>query len=55
MTRFALLAMALVLAGACASEGGDPATQDTATPVIAPAPADTMDTTAVDTMGTTTP
>ena len=44
MTRFALLAMVAVLAGACATDGGDAATQDTAAPVIAPAPADTGDT-----------
>lgn len=43
MTRLALLAMVAVLAGACAT-GDDAATQDTAAPVIAPAPADTGDT-----------
>lgn len=54
MTRFALLAMVLVLAGACATEGGDNATQDTSTPVVAPTPADTVDTLGQDTMRDTT-
>lgn len=42
MIRLSLLAMVVVLAGACATEGGDPAM-------------DTMDTTDVDTMPPSTP
>lgn len=59
MIRLALLAMVVVLAGACSTDGGDPATQDTTMPIIAPAPADTADTLGRDTMrdtsDTTTP
>ena len=58
MTRLALLAMVLVLAGACAPESGDNATQDTTNPVVAPTPSDSdtvsRDTTR-DTSDTTTP
>lgn len=59
MIRLALLAMVVVLAGACSTEGGDPATQDTTMPVIAPAPdhmADTLGRDMMrDTSDTTTP
>ena len=55
MTRLALLAMVVVLAGAC-STADDASTQDTAASVIAPAPdslrdslRDTADTTRRDT------
>ena len=44
MTRFALLAMVAVLAGACSTAGDDAATQDTNTSVIAPAPDSLQDT-----------
>lgn len=57
MTRFALLAMVAVLAGAC-STAGDSATQDTATSVIAPAPdslRDTLTDSLRDTTDTLTP
>jgi hypothetical protein len=54
MKRFTLAAAALVFAAACA--GGDTAATDTATPAMAPAPADSMtdsmrmDTAAADSM-----
>jgi hypothetical protein len=56
MTRLALLAMVVVLAGACSTAGDDAATSDTNQSVIAPAPdslrdslRDTADTTRRDT------
>lgn len=53
MIRLALVAMVVVLAGACAGDGGDAAVQDTLTPppVVAPTP-DTTDTLGRDTTDT---